>query len=65
LGMVLGLAAAMAVTQVVGSLLIGVSATDPVTYVVVVGFLGLVAIAASLIPALRAVQLQPVEAMRR
>ncbi|MGD8601594.1 MAG: ABC transporter permease, partial [Gemmatimonadota bacterium] len=64
LGLVIGLVAAAALTRVVGSLLIGVSASDPVTYLAVLGFLGGVACVASLLPALRAAGLDPLVAMR-
>lgn len=65
LGLALGLAASYAVGGFVDSLLIGVSAGDPATYGGVVVFLAAVAVAASLVPALRAARVDAVVAMRR
>jgi putative ABC transport system permease protein len=64
IGVALGLIAAAAVSRVMGSLLFGVSATDPVTYLAVA--LGLLAVAAgaSYLPAHRASAVNPVEALR-
>jgi ABC-type antimicrobial peptide transport system permease subunit len=46
------------------SLLYGVSATDPVTYVVISLVLGVVAVMASVIPARRASKVDPMIALR-
>ncbi|MEI6243938.1 MAG: FtsX-like permease family protein, partial [Acidobacteriota bacterium] len=63
-GMALGLAAAFALTQLMRSMLIGVKATDPLTYVVMVLlFLAIAAISAWL-PARRAARLDPTSALR-
>lgn len=63
-GAVCGLAASAALTRLLGSLLFGVNPLDPVTYAAVV--LGLIAasVAASYIPARRAMAVDPVEALR-
>jgi putative ABC transport system permease protein len=63
-GIVIGLVAAAALTRVVGSLLVGVSATDPLTFVGIPALLLVVALAASWIPARRAAGVDPVEALR-
>jgi len=61
---VAGLAAATALTQVLTSMLYGVTRFDPVTFGAVPTILGAVALIASLIPAGRAVAVDPVVALR-
>jgi putative ABC transport system permease protein len=63
-GTACGLAASAAATRVLGASLFGVSPLDPLTYAAV--SLGLVAAAvlASAVPALRAMKVDPVEALR-
>ena len=63
-GVVLGLVAAYASAQFIQSLLFGVEARDPLTFVTVPVVLLCVAAAASLIPAVRASRVDPVEALR-
>ena len=53
-----------ALTRVLSGLLFGVSARDPLTFVVVPGALLVVALAACWIPARRAMQVEPVIALR-
>jgi putative ABC transport system permease protein len=63
-GIVLGLAASVALTRVVTSYLVGVSATDPVTFAgVPVVLLGVSALA-SYLPARRATAIDPIRALR-
>jgi predicted permease len=64
IGVACGLAGAVGLTRVLGSLLFGVNPVDPLTYSVV--SLGLIAAAmvASYIPAVRAMRVDPVEALR-
>ncbi len=59
-----GLAASLALTRLLRSLLYGVAPTDPVTLAAVAGLLGAVALAAAWIPARRAVRIDPIETLR-
>jgi predicted permease len=63
-GVVVGLAAAFAISRLVANFLVGVSATDPLTYGSVSAVLVLVALAACFIPARRAMRLEPTIALR-
>jgi len=63
-GIAIGLALALAASRVLGSLLYGVSPTDPITYASVILLLGGAAAAAAVIPALRASRLDPLVALR-
>ena len=63
-GVCLGLVAAYAATRVLGSLLFGVSATDPKVFVAAAGVLAGVAMAASWIPAHAATKVDPLQCVR-
>jgi putative ABC transport system permease protein len=63
-GVVLGLAAAVALSRFLESLLFGVHAADPVTLVAVTLILAAVAFAACYIPARRATRVDPIVALR-
>jgi putative ABC transport system permease protein len=60
----IGLTAAIAVTRFMASLLFNVAPTDPLTFLLVGGVLGLVAMAATFVPARRAMRVNPVTALR-
>ena len=64
LGLVLGVGASLALTRIISSQLWGVTATDPLTFILVVTVLGLVALLACYIPTRRAVKVDPVIALR-
>jgi predicted permease len=63
-GIAVGLIAAIGAVRLLGHRLYAVSPTDPLTYGAVAGLLLLVALAASLIPALRASRVDPVVTLR-
>jgi putative ABC transport system permease protein len=63
-GVVIGLAAAFVLTRVMSSLLFGVSATDPITFLTISLVLVSVAVLASYVPALRAARVDPMFALR-
>jgi putative ABC transport system permease protein len=64
IGIGLGLAIALGLMRVMSKLLFGVNATDPVTFIVTAALIFLVALAASTIPALKAIKVDPVVALR-
>jgi putative ABC transport system permease protein len=60
----LGLAAAIAMTRFMASMLFNVAPRDPLTFALVAGVLALVAISATMIPARRAMRVNPIIALR-
>ena len=64
IGVMIGMGGALAVTRLMRSLLFGVSAIDPLTFVVVALSLTLVALAACWLPARRATKVDPLMALR-
>ena len=64
LGLLIGLAGALVATQLLASLLYGVTATDPGTFAAVAVAVFLVAMLATVLPARRATGVAPVDALR-
>ena len=63
-GVIIGLAGALGLTRVMSSLLFGVTAKDPLTFVAVAALLSGVAFMACFVPALRATKVDPLVALR-
>ena len=63
-GLSLGILAALGISRLVGSLLVGVGGTDLLTYAVVSIILAAVALAACFVPARRAMRVDPMVALR-
>ena len=64
LGMLLGTAAALALTRTLATLIYGVSSTDPMTFTAAAGMLAALAMVACLVPASRATHVDPAIALR-
>ena len=64
IGLVLGLCGALALTRLLSTLLFGVTARDPATFVAIAALLSLVAMLACYLPAWRATKVDPLEALR-
>ena len=65
MGLALGGVASVFATRVVEGMLFGVSRNDPTTLVAVAALMGLVGVLAAWVPAVRASNVQPVEALRQ
>jgi predicted permease len=63
-GVAMGIAAALGLTRLMGSLLFGVTAHDPLTFGLVAALLMLVALLACYVPAQRAMNVDPMVALR-
>jgi ABC-type antimicrobial peptide transport system permease subunit len=64
IGVVIGLGAAAGMTQLMTSLLYGITPLDPVTYLAVPTILVIATVLASYLPARRAASVDPIEALR-
>jgi putative ABC transport system permease protein len=64
LGVAIGLAAALALSRVVASLIYGVRATDPLTFTAVAMLLVAVGLFATILPAYRATRIEPIRTLR-
>jgi ABC-type antimicrobial peptide transport system permease subunit len=63
-GLLIGVVAALFATRLVGALLVGMSATDPVTFGLISLLLAAVAALAGYVPARRATRVDPMVALR-
>jgi len=63
-GLLIGVLTALFATRLVGSLLVGLSATDPLTYLFISLLLAVVAALAGYVPARRATRVDPMVALR-
>src|SRR5215471_17181330 len=64
IGLVVGLISSLITTRLMTSLLFGVSSTDFMTYAIVLALLAIAALIASYLPARRAMNVDPMEALR-
>ncbi|HXY06755.1 MAG TPA: ABC transporter permease [Terriglobales bacterium] len=64
-GVMIGLAAAFPLTRLIRSMLFGVGATDPTTFVGISSLLAMIALLASYLPAQRAARIDPLVSLRR
>jgi len=64
LGVAIGVADALVLSRIIGSMLYGTGATDPLTYLVVSVTFLVIAMLASYVPARRAARFDPVVALR-
>jgi ABC-type antimicrobial peptide transport system permease subunit len=64
IGITIGLVGAFILTKFMRTLLFEITATDPLTYVSVIGLLTVVALLACYIPARRAAKVDPLVALR-
>ncbi len=65
LGIAIGLPAALAATRLIGASLVGLTASDPSTFVIAVLVVLLAAMLAGFVPAARAARIDPMSALRR
>ncbi|HXW55044.1 MAG TPA: ABC transporter permease [Candidatus Cybelea sp.] len=63
-GVAIGLALSLALTRLISSLLFGITAADPVTFLLVAAVLSAAAILAAYLPARRAMRVDPIVALR-
>jgi putative ABC transport system permease protein len=64
IGLAIGVVIALAATQILRALLVGVTPFDPLTYGVTIVFFGVVALLACWLPARRAARVEPMRALR-
>jgi putative ABC transport system permease protein len=64
IGLIIGIAGALALGRILATLIYGIQASDPLTFIAVSALLLIVALSASLIPAYRAARIEPIKALR-
>jgi predicted permease len=64
IGVVVGVLASFGMTRFIENMLFGVKPTDPLTFVAIVAILGVVALLACLVPAQRAMRVDPIVVLR-
>lgn len=64
IGVIVGVLASFGLTRFIENMLFGVTPTDPITFVIIVTILGAVALLACLIPAQRAMRVDPIVVLR-
>jgi ABC-type antimicrobial peptide transport system permease subunit len=64
IGIAVGLAAAFGLSRVVAGVVVGISPTDPLTFIGVPTILAIVALTANMIPARRATRMDPAATLR-
>ncbi len=64
IGIVIGIAGAFAMTRLLAAMLFEISTTDVATYAVACGVLAVAALLASIVPARRALRVDPITAVR-
>jgi ABC-type antimicrobial peptide transport system permease subunit len=64
MGVAIGVLASFALTRFIENMLFGVTPTDPLTFAMIVVLLGFVALLACLIPAARAMRVDPIVVLR-
>lgn len=64
IGIVIGIAGAFAMTRLLAAMLFEISTTDVATYVAACGVLAVAALLASIVPARRALRVDPITAVR-
>jgi ABC-type antimicrobial peptide transport system permease subunit len=65
IGLVLGLIGSLAATRLLEGLLYGVAPRDPLTFAAVISVMGVVGLAACVVPAMRASRVDPLVAIRK
>jgi ABC-type antimicrobial peptide transport system permease subunit len=64
IGLLFGVAAAFTITRVIQAFLWGITPTDPVTFLIVIAVLAVLALVACFVPAKRALSIDPIVALR-
>jgi putative ABC transport system permease protein len=64
MGLLFGVAAAFTITRVIHAFLWGITPTDPVTFLIVIAALAVLALVACCVPARRALRIDPIAALR-